>query len=226
MSKLQYEKTEGLSTKFQNWRHYNRFVPTLKSAQIYRAATLSIHPDLAEAKAVLKEKNIKTVIDLRAPRELKEYPYDEALTASVNYVHAPFDPWDQPEWFVEKHHQGTGIEIAYRFFILACQPYFKQAIQAILDTQEGAVLVHCHAGKDRTGLLLASIQLLLGTDNEDVMQDYLASEQDTVPEKLNMLFDEIQKQGSIAAYFSYQGVDAVMQQALKEKLGAFNIKSM
>lgn len=218
MSKLQHEKTDELSTKFQNWRDYNCFIPTLKSAQIYRAATLSIHPDLEETKVVLSEKNIKTIIDLRASRELVEHPYEEVLKEKINYVHAPFDPWNQPDWFIEKHHQGTGIEIAYRFFILACQPYFKQAIQAILETHDGAILVHCHAGKDRTGLLLAAVQLLLGTDTEKVMQDYLASEQDTTPEKLNMLFDEIQRQGSIAKYFSYQGVDKTMQQALKEKL--------
>jgi protein-tyrosine phosphatase len=38
---------------------------------------------------------------------------------------------------------------------------------------EGAILVHCTAGKDRTGLLAALIQRALGVAHEDVVADYL-----------------------------------------------------
>ncbi|MBU6208143.1 MAG: tyrosine-protein phosphatase, partial [Alphaproteobacteria bacterium] len=42
-----------------------------------------------------------------------------------------------------------------------------------LATVEGAQLVHCLAGKDRTGLAVALTQHLLGVHHDDIMADYL-----------------------------------------------------
>ena len=38
---------------------------------------------------------------------------------------------------------------------------------------EGASLVHCHAGKDRTGMAVALLHHLLGVHDDDAMEDYL-----------------------------------------------------
>lgn len=42
-----------------------------------------------------------------------------------------------------------------------------------LEHQEGAVLVHCAAGKDRTGFVIAMVLRALGIREEDVLADYL-----------------------------------------------------
>ena len=49
---------------------------------------------------------------------------------------------------------------------------FAQAFAA-LDEHDGALLIHCAAGKDRTGLLAALIQRALGVGRDDVMADFL-----------------------------------------------------
>ena len=49
---------------------------------------------------------------------------------------------------------------------------FTQAFAA-LDETDGAVVVHCTAGKDRTGLLAGLIQRVLGVHADDVMEDFL-----------------------------------------------------
>lgn len=41
------------------------------------------------------------------------------------------------------------------------------------DEQSAGVLVHCAAGKDRTGTLCALIQSVLGVSREDIMTDYM-----------------------------------------------------
>ena len=41
--------------------------------------------------------------------------------------------------------------------------------------QSGAVLFHCTAGKDRTGVLAALLYLLLGVAEEDIIADYQVS---------------------------------------------------
>jgi protein-tyrosine phosphatase len=45
----------------------------------------------------------------------------------------------------------------------------------LLLREDGALLFHCSAGKDRTGFGAALILTVLGTPREAVMQDYLAS---------------------------------------------------
>nr|WP_306300308.1 tyrosine-protein phosphatase [Erythrobacter sp. LQ02-29] len=44
---------------------------------------------------------------------------------------------------------------------------------AALAKGEGASLVHCHAGKDRTGMAVALLHHVLGVHPDDIMEDYL-----------------------------------------------------
>lgn len=46
---------------------------------------------------------------------------------------------------------------------------------ALLDPTEASVLVHCTAGKDRTGFVVAMILLAAGVHRDDVFADYLLS---------------------------------------------------
>lgn len=52
--------------------------------------------------------------------------------------------------------------------------HFSRALQAMATTS-GAVLVHCAAGKDRTGIFVALVQQLLGMPWDTSLQDYLRS---------------------------------------------------
>jgi protein tyrosine/serine phosphatase len=49
---------------------------------------------------------------------------------------------------------------------------FARAFAALAET-DGPLLIHCAAGKDRTGLLAALIHRLLGVSEEDTMADYM-----------------------------------------------------
>lgn len=52
------------------------------------------------------------------------------------------------------------------------QKIFKSTLDHMANTGEG-VIVHCAAGKDRTGTLVALIQALLGVSEGDIMDDYM-----------------------------------------------------
>jgi len=54
---------------------------------------------------------------------------------------------------------------------------YARMFQAILDMPEGAFLVHCSAGKDRTGVACALILHALGVSEETVFADYLLTNQ-------------------------------------------------
>lgn len=51
-----------------------------------------------------------------------------------------------------------------------------QAARAVMEgVTQGAVVFHCTAGKDRTGVLAAILLLLLGVAEEDIIADYQVS---------------------------------------------------
>ena len=56
----------------------------------------------------------------------------------------------------------------------AAAPHLAPLIDALLDA-DGAVLIHCTAGKDRTGFVSALLLAILGVGRLGIMADYLAS---------------------------------------------------
>jgi protein-tyrosine phosphatase len=53
----------------------------------------------------------------------------------------------------------------------------------ILEVPDARFLVHCAAGKDRTGFAAAIVLLALGVSREVVMQDYLLTRQFFLPDR-------------------------------------------
>jgi hypothetical protein len=128
------------------------------------------------------------------------------VLSEINYVSTPWDPWNQPEWFKEKYHFGNNADIAYRFFILGCKDQIQKAMRAILES-EGAVAVHCFAGKDRTGIFFSLLHLLVGCEKDDLYNDYLASETDVVLDRLIQVLDVVKEHGGIEKYLISCGLN-------------------
>lgn len=55
------------------------------------------------------------------------------------------------------------------------------SLEAIANAADGAVIVHCQAGKDRTGLVVALALLLAGVDADAVADDYALSGPNIAP---------------------------------------------
>jgi protein tyrosine/serine phosphatase len=56
------------------------------------------------------------------------------------------------------------------------------AVAAVGHAAPGGVVVHCHAGKDRTGLVTALLLRLTGVPRVDVALDYSLSERNLAPQ--------------------------------------------
>jgi protein-tyrosine phosphatase len=60
--------------------------------------------------------------------------------------------------------------------VLLLQPErFAEAVEAVADAPEGAVVVHCAGGKDRTGLVTALLLRLAGVGIAEIAADYALS---------------------------------------------------
>jgi len=63
---------------------------------------------------------------------------------------------------------------------------------------EYPVLVHCLSGKDRTGIVIATLLTILGVDCEVVIEEYLLSEGEVKREWIEQALDGL---GKVEAFF-------------------------
>jgi len=132
-----------------------------------------------DGQAALRDYGVRTIIDLRLAHELEKNPnpfaggqvhgeYD-----APRYLHLPlYDPASTPALQEEDSLQAEYIVILERNKELVAAPI--KAVAAGLE--EGGVLVHCHGGKDRTGMIVALLLSLVGVPRETVAEDYSLSE--------------------------------------------------
>ncbi len=109
-----------------------------------------------------------TVIDLRHPIELEgEHPLSDVATVSLVTLVDPSRP----------DHIGPAVEDELRNFygFLLEGPAVDGFVKAvdIVASADGPTLVHCLAGKDRTGVLVALLLRLVGIERDAVRDEYL-----------------------------------------------------
>jgi protein tyrosine/serine phosphatase len=126
---------------------------------------------------------VRRIVDLRHEHERDA---DPPHADGVEIVHAPLV--EDPARFVELDELLAGISDppAWRrenyLTVLDWFPAnFARAIVAVARAPNGAVLVHCAGGVDRTGLVSALLLRVAGVGVETVAQDYAASELNWAP---------------------------------------------
>jgi len=98
----------------------------------------------------------------------------------VDVIHVPLDDppyYDelQATWRQEGDHDA-GVYATYVRMTELLAPNFGRAVQTVADAPEGGVVVHCFAGKDRTGLTCAMLLRTVGVSIDDIADDYTLSE--------------------------------------------------
>jgi protein-tyrosine phosphatase len=114
---------------------------------------------------------VRTVVDLRAPRELLRLPSPFANHAEVEYLPVPVQPDHDPEAVRVMDATDDLVEV-YRVIVDRYAAGFAAAARAVARARPGGVIVHCHAGKDRTGILVALVLELLGVPRTTIARDY------------------------------------------------------
>ena len=75
----------------------------------------------------------------------------------------------------ERRADPTDLAEHYVGYVKQAGANLGRALQVLADPQSGTVLVHCAAGKDRTGVVVALALSLVGVVREAVVEDYLLS---------------------------------------------------
>ena len=119
---------------------------------------------------------ISRVVDLRSESELDRAP--GPLADHPGHVSAPLvDPrMEHLRDPAAERHLGD----LYRGSVDRNGRTIAAAVRHLIEAPEGGVLVHCAAGKDRTGILVAILLDTLGTPADVITADYCASESNLV----------------------------------------------
>ena len=79
----------------------------------------------------------------------------------------------------------------YREIALALQPQLGGLFKRLANGDGAPLIIHCTAGKDRTGVLAAVIQMALGAPREHVIDDYLLTGRYRDPAQLELTIAEL-----------------------------------
>lgn len=136
----------------------------------------------ADGQRTLLELGVTDVIDLRSPDEVA-YNRPDALPSGVQLHSAPVKdherqehaPHEQPRVLTPELAEVL-LEYAYtRFPVLDNgQTALARAIEIVANSA-GGVLIHCAAGKDRAGWIVAAVLRAAGVSEADILTDYLRS---------------------------------------------------
>lgn len=148
---------------------------TVRWRRLFRSDALQ---DMTPSDAVyaMEELGIRLVVDLRNPDEAERDGRGPLPGLGASYTHHPlllergFPPFTGGD-VVER------LSSAYQWLIHNSGPRVADAVNAIADANGSAVVFHCSAGKDRTGLLAAMVLEVLGVDAETIIDDYLLTNQ-------------------------------------------------
>lgn len=195
----------------------------------------------------LQKYGVTSVLDLRSEEERQRVPNPFQTLASFQYVHQSILPLGKNsnrslELFVSSLYEKNREPLAEMYVLMLKES--KEVIRNIFtwfSEQEGAVLFHCTAGKDRTGIISMLLLGLVEVSRSDILANYSVTHiynRDNPEEKMLQLPFEVpasflqskpsyileayeyllENYGSVKGYLKDIGVDHETQEVVRYKL--------
>ena len=171
----------GVLDKVQNFRDLGGYEAkkgkNVKWGKVFRSGDLSILGEWDSLR--LHKLGIKTLIDLRTPREIKN---DPPKYQAENFINIPISIGKTADargrvlaGEIRKGDAQIFLEDEYIQFVTDNTKQFAKVFDELLKEENYPILFSCSLGKDRTGFMAAILLTALGVDEDTVIEDYLIS---------------------------------------------------
>jgi protein tyrosine/serine phosphatase len=135
---------------------------TTRTDRLYRSDSVA-YASASDTAWLVERLGLATVVDLRGEREVDLFGRGLLARTGVHYLAAPIEQpadYDDPA--------------SYYLSVLAEQgAVLATAIRGLLRPGALPAVIHCEAGCDRTGVLVAVILALIGVPDDEICIDYL-----------------------------------------------------
>ncbi|WP_179288104.1 tyrosine-protein phosphatase [Terribacillus saccharophilus] len=118
----------------------------------------------------LREYGVKTVIDLRGEDEIETHKNPLAEEDFCEYYNIPFITEQVSDITFSSNVNSIGD--FYIDLLKQNNDSVKRIFDVIDQAEEGCIIFHCAAGKDRTGILAMLLLGLAGVEKKDIVSNY------------------------------------------------------
>lgn len=208
---------------FRDFGGYHAVGGAVRRGLLFRSAHFAEASE--EDLVALDRLGVTVIVDLRRPQERLAHPSRWVPRVSGAAIVADYeDPHDTAEAphiallrqadltanavaaFMEQLYTAIPFESRH-------QRLFRAYFQALVDGCHSASVVHCAAGKDRTGIACALVLTALGVPRDVVMEDYLLTNtavdlEARAPQIQNMIVTQLGRSIDPAVVRPMLGVDA------------------
>ena len=132
----------------------------------------------AQGRRALIGYGVRTIIDLRSPKEAQgehsAFTEPTGDTDEPAYLNLPLEKY-YPH-VSELINKAASLAEIYCIILDHYPDAVVDVMRTIANARPGGVVVHCHAGKDRTGIVSALLLGLAGVPAETIAADYAESQ--------------------------------------------------
>jgi protein-tyrosine phosphatase len=169
---------EGVEN-FRDFGGYDADGRRLKRGRLYRSAH---HGNATEADlAAMRDLGLSVIVDLRRPNERQRDPCRRWEGFAATVIENDIGQVEDDPWHLFIANSDLSVEAFRRYmedyyveapFVERHVDLYSRYFQA-LGNVDGGVLIHCAAGKDRTGILAALTHHVAGVSEDDIVADFL-----------------------------------------------------
>lgn len=179
----------------------------IRTGLIYRSDAL--HGLTAADMVQLAAHRIALLVDLRTATEIERSGPSPLVSGGSRVLHAPImeQEGSPPDL------AGVAMEVLYANMLDKGRSRFGRIFTTLAEDDSLPTVIHCAAGKDRTGVTVALLLRTLGVPDEAIMLDYALTDRN-----MARLLERLERSGAVPAGTTYP---AHLYRAAPETMEAF-----